>query len=168
MWVRFPSPAPKNRCDHVRFYFARNFFYILTFGVIIFLILAGNIFFTYQQKAANQNIILTRGQTESITSLFLKIINNNPKLNISKCLRLLSTIQMSNEIGAKELRNLIKVKSNDKYAQRLLSDLKNVKTDKDVQYSPFVMISKSLKEFKPVRLDDYKQYFDNVKNSKVL
>ena len=34
----------------------RNF---IILGVIIFLILAGNIFFTYQQKAANQNIILT-------------------------------------------------------------------------------------------------------------
>lgn len=113
-----------------------------------------------------KKIILTQ-KYDSTTALYQTLRRNNPDLKISNLLKLIPIIEMSKEVGFRELKSLIKASSNDKYAQRLFSDLKNLKMDKNVQYLPFNAISDSLKEFKPVRLEDYQISFDNVKNSKV-
>lgn len=96
--------------------------------------------------------------TDKPSELFKTITKNNPGIRNTKTLKILATIFLVQEIGFRNTRNLFDTnyKSN-KFWYNLIKELRKTKLPKGEKYNPIAGIYESIKDFKPLRLVEYKK-----------
>ena len=97
------------------------------------------------------------------SNLLEQVINNNSNINRSKALKLLASIIIIQEIGARNFRNLINSYSkNDKFWYNLNKELRLLNLPMDTKYCSINEVSKSIINFEPLKLKYY--LINNIKS----
>lgn len=90
------------------------------------------------------------------SELLKSIINSNPGISNTKALKLLSVISLVQEIGFRNTRNLLDTNhKNNKFWYNTKKELEEIKLPMNEKYNPITEISKSIKEFEPLKLRYY-------------
>jgi hypothetical protein len=81
------------------------------------------------------------------------IIKNNPNIKNSKALKLLASIIVMQNAGARNFRNLINNSSkNNRFWYSLMKEIKLLNLPVDSRYNSITEISKLIRSFKPLKL----------------
>ncbi|HHX67081.1 MAG TPA: hypothetical protein GX708_03370 [Gallicola sp.] len=117
--------------------------------------LSKNIILYFWKEIEESSQILSI-DTDKPSELFRTIIKNNTGIRNTKTLKILATIFLVQEIGFRNTRNLFDTnyKSN-KFWYNLIKELKETRLPMNGKYNPIEEVSRSIKEFKPLKLKYY-------------
>jgi len=117
--------------------------------------LSKNIILHFWKEIEESSHILSV-DTDKPSEIFRTIIKNNPGIRNTKGLKILATIFLVQEIGFRNTRNLFDTnyKSN-KFWYNLIKELKEIRFPMNERYNPITEVSRSIKEFKPLKLKYY-------------
>ena len=108
-----------------------------------------------------KNAFILKIDVKKSSNLLEKIIKNNSNIKLSKALKLLASIIIIQEIGARGFRNLINGYSkNNKFWYDIARELKLLNLPMD-RYCSISEVSRSIRDFKPLELKCYLK--DNIK-----
>jgi len=118
--------------------------------------LSKNIILYFWKEIEESSHILSV-DTDKPLEIFKTITKNNPGIRNTKALKILATIFLVQEIGFRNTRNLFDTnyKSN-KFWYNLIKELKETRLPMNERYNPITEVSRSIKEFKPLKIKEYK------------